>query len=91
LEKEIGSLEVGKRADIITLDSERAAMVPLLSERPQSLYAQVVFAASGADVSDVFVDGECLLRNRMEQRVNHKDILTQAQDMASFFVKRNGL
>ncbi|MHC1770656.1 MAG: amidohydrolase family protein [Flexilinea sp.] len=91
LEKEIGSLEVGKRADIITLDSERAAMVPLLSERPQSLYAQVVYAASGANVSDVFVDGECLLRNRMEQRVNHKDILTQAQDMASFFVKRNGL
>lgn len=91
LEKEIGSLEVGKRADIITLDTEQASMVPLLGEKPQSLYAQVVYAASGTNVSDVFVDGECLLRNRAEQRVNRKDILTQAQEMASFCLKENGL
>lgn len=91
MEKEIGSLEVGKRADIITLDTNRAVMIPLLDERPASLYSQVVYAASGSNVCDVFVDGECLMKNRQELRVDRQYISKKAQEIARNSIQKNGL
>ncbi len=91
MEKEIGSLEAGKRADIITLDTNRAVMIPLLDERPASLYSQVVYAASGSNVCDVFVDGECLMKNRQELRVDRQYISKTAQEIAKSSIKKNGL
>lgn len=91
MEKEIGSLEVGKRADIITLDTNRAVMIPLLDEKPASLYSQVVYAASGSNVCDVFVDGECLMKNRQELRVDRQYISKKAQEIARNSIQKNGL
>jgi len=91
MEKEIGSLEAGKRADIITLDTNRAVMIPLLDEKPTSLYSQVVYAASGSNVCDVFVDGECLMKNRQELRVDRQYISKTAQEIAKSSIKKNRL
>jgi len=58
MEKEIGSIEVGKRADLIIVDGEQPHLVPLY--HPVS---QIVYAARGSDVTTVVIDGRVVLEN----------------------------
>ena len=52
-----GSLEPGKRADLILVDIA-ACTIPALPPRPDSVYAQIVYAAKSTDVTDVMVNGQ---------------------------------
>lgn len=51
----IGTIEPGKRADLIAVDLDTPAMQPL-----HDVFAQLVHAAAGANVTHTFVDGKCL-------------------------------
>jgi 5-methylthioadenosine/S-adenosylhomocysteine deaminase len=59
LSHQIGSLEPGKRADLIVLNTRRPHLTPLY--HPES---HLVYAACGNDVSHVFVDGNLVVKNR---------------------------
>jgi 5-methylthioadenosine/S-adenosylhomocysteine deaminase len=59
LEKEIGSLEPGKRADLISLDLNEIGWAPAAA---QDVYTSLVYSVSGMHVRDVMVDGQWLLR-----------------------------
>ena len=52
LHDEIGSLEPGKRADIVLVDTRRPGLTPLYS-----VYSHLVYAARGSDVTTVLVNG----------------------------------
>jgi len=56
LEKEIGSLEPGKKADLILVDAEGARALPLYDP-----YAQIVYALKGSDVRTSLIDGKVVL------------------------------
>jgi 5-methylthioadenosine/S-adenosylhomocysteine deaminase len=58
LEEQIGSLEVGKRADLVVVSGEPASMVPLYDP-----YSHLVYAARGAEVRLTVVDGRILYRD----------------------------
>ena len=58
LDRDIGSLEVGKRADLIVVDRDR----PHLAPGPEP-YSTIVYAARGSDVRTTIVDGEVLVRD----------------------------
>jgi 5-methylthioadenosine/S-adenosylhomocysteine deaminase len=75
MEKEIGSLEVGKRADLITLRLTGANAVPLYN-----VYSQMVYALKGSDVGDVMVNGRVLLRGRQPLTLNSAAILAKARE-----------
>jgi 5-methylthioadenosine/S-adenosylhomocysteine deaminase len=60
LEDEIGSLEAGKRADLIALDLDEVGWSPASG---QHVYAALVYAVTGQHVRDVMVEGEWLYRN----------------------------
>lgn len=75
-QNEIGSLEVGKQADVLVLDSKR-----LLPDRSNPLY-RCVYEASGGDVRDVFVKGALRLRNRTPVGINEQAILQEADRIA---------
>lgn len=70
LEELIGSLEAGKAADITAVDMGELAMQPLYN--PAS---QLVYTHAGQAVSHVWVEGKSLLRNRMLQTLNEREIL----------------
>jgi 5-methylthioadenosine/S-adenosylhomocysteine deaminase len=74
LEKELGTIEVGKKADIIVLDQESPHMVPLYN--PQS---SLVYAANGSDVKDVIVNGRILLKNRNFQTLDPNEIMERVR------------
>lgn len=91
MENEIGSLEAGKRVDIIALGLDRANMLPMRSEDPETIYSQIIYSASGANVTDVFVDGERLLKDRVPVRVDKEGILRQAQEASLLWGRNAGM
>lgn len=91
MEREIGSLEVGKRADIICLDPSRSALVPLHRHHRDNIYSMIVYSASGSDVCDVLVGGEWLLKDRKTTRVDRSLIHAQATASARNLMKAAGL
>ncbi len=75
MEKEIGSLETGKRADLITIRLNGANAVPLYN-----VYSQMVYALKGSNVRDVMVNGRILLRGRQPLTLNSAEILAKARE-----------
>jgi 5-methylthioadenosine/S-adenosylhomocysteine deaminase len=59
LEKQVGSLEPGKKADLIGLDLERPHLTPLYN-----IYSHLVYAASAADVTLTIINGRVVMRDR---------------------------
>jgi len=59
-----GSLEAGKRADLITVDLDRLHNVPAFHRDPTGIYSQIVYAAKSTDVVDVMCNGRWLMRQR---------------------------
>ena len=59
LDKMIGSIETGKRADVIAIRLDAPHAVPMYN-----VYSQLVYALKGSDVSDVMVNGRAIVRDR---------------------------
>lgn len=72
LEHEIGSLETGKKADIILIDLHKLHLSPYLTEDYANIAANIAFSANGADVDTVIVNGDTrvLHRNLLSQDIN---------------------
>jgi 5-methylthioadenosine/S-adenosylhomocysteine deaminase len=77
LEKEIGTLEKGKKADIIVLDLGSPHLVPLY--HPVST---LVYSASGSDVRHVMVNGRLLLKDRRFLTIDPEEIMARVQEIS---------
>ena len=77
-----GSLEVGKKADLILVDIDTLHNSPHFRNDPNSIYAQFVYAAKSTDVTDVMVDGKWLMRDQELLTVDIDKLLPQAQTLA---------
>ena len=74
LHDRIGSLEPGKRADIVLLDTRRAGLTPLYN-----VYSHLVYAARGSDVSTVLVNGRVVVRDREVLTVSETEVTARAR------------
>jgi 5-methylthioadenosine/S-adenosylhomocysteine deaminase len=79
MERDIGSLEPGKKADVILVDLRKAWLQPL---RTENLVANLVYNANGGDVSHVFVDGELLVSDGKLSRFDEGELFDEAQKVA---------
>jgi len=77
-----GSLEPGKRADLILVDTSPLHNSPRFERDPNGAYAQVVYASKSTDVTDVMVNGQWLMRERRLLTLNETDLLQQAASYA---------
>ncbi len=73
MEKEIGSLEEGKRADLITITLAHPNSVPLYN-----VYSQIVYATKAGDVEDVFINGRQIVSARHVLTLNQQEIYQKA-------------
>ncbi len=74
MEKEIGSLEPGKRADLVIVDLSASHLTPMYN-----LYSHLVYATKASDVTDTIVNGRVLMRNRRLLTLNEEAIKTLAR------------
>lgn len=77
-----GSLEVGKRADLILVDTNPLHNTPRFKRDPMAAYAQLVYAAKSTDVTDVMVNGKWLMRERALLTLDEKALIAQARELA---------
>ena len=87
-----GSLETGKRADLILVDISTLHNTPRFRRSLDGIYAQLVYAAKSNDVSDVMINGKWVLRKRELLTLNLPDIVEKsqiyAQKIDTFLVNR---
>lgn len=81
--EDLGSIEVGKKADLIAVDLNRPHLVPRLMSLRKWL-----LTGSGADVNDVFVDGQWVLKDREPVRVSSAKVLADGHAEAVATIKR---
>jgi cytosine/adenosine deaminase-related metal-dependent hydrolase len=86
LEDEIGSLEPGKKADVILIDMFKPHLVP--ANMPVH---RVTYFANGNDVDTVIVDGEVLMENRKVRTVNEAEVIKLAEKAIKDAIERTGL
>ncbi len=72
MEERIGSIEVGKQADLIAIDLKKPHLSPI-----HDIFALLVFAAGRGDVTDVWVDGERVIQAGSSVRVKVDELLSR--------------
>jgi 5-methylthioadenosine/S-adenosylhomocysteine deaminase len=87
LEKEVGSLEEGKRADVTVVDVRGLHMVPT----PANVLGVLVYAARSTDVSHVVIDGELVLKDRQLLTLDAGQVAENARRHAARIVERADL
>lgn len=78
LEEKIGSLEVGKMADLIILELDAPHLVPRYD-----IYSLLVYSAKASDVVDTIVNGKILMRNRQLKTLNLQQVIAEARQIAA--------
>lgn len=87
LDSEIGSLEVGKRADVAVIKLNRIHSFPRLSDVASTL----VYSSQPSDVAHVLVDGKPLLADGKLVTIDEKELLDDVEVEASALLKRAGI
>ncbi len=75
MEKEIGSLETGKKADIVLISLDEPNAVPMYD-----IYAQIAYALKGSDVETVVIGGRIVMRDRKLLTVNEEQAMAKARE-----------
>ncbi len=86
MEDQIGSLEVGKRADLIVIDIERVALAPA-----QTVISNLVYSNDPAAVRDVYVDGELVVHDGNHRHLDYRSVIDGARTALGRLLGRTGL
>jgi 5-methylthioadenosine/S-adenosylhomocysteine deaminase len=88
----IGSLESGKRADLIVVDEKGVHALPRFETTGQNVYSRLVYSTKSTDVCHVMVNGRMLMRDRELLTVDEESALSEARDLSTkvnvFFIER---
>jgi 5-methylthioadenosine/S-adenosylhomocysteine deaminase len=77
-----GSIEVGKRADVIVMDADTLHNAPHFDRDPNAIYSRIVYAGKSTDVQHVLCNGRWLMRDRELLTLNEQSLKAQAQEYA---------
>jgi 5-methylthioadenosine/S-adenosylhomocysteine deaminase len=87
-----GSIEPGKRADLILVDLDEIHNAPYFRRDINSIYAQIVYAAKSTDVTDVMINGKMVMQNHQITTLQEGDLIRQSIDYAkkidAFLIQR---
>ena len=84
LDKLTGSIEVGKQADLIVIDTQTPHLTPIY--HPES---HIVYTAKSSDVRDVVVDGCILVKDRKVLSLDVEEIMAKVREIAGHIKKQN--
>lgn len=84
LEREIGSIEVGKKADLVLFDFKQANTTPI--NRPHS---QIVYCSKSHNVQTVIIDGKIVMENRKMKTVDEIKVIKRTNETMLDLIKRS--
>ena len=82
-DKEIGSIEIGKKADIVLMDMDKPHLYPL-----HNIVSSLAYSAQGSDVDTVIVDGNIIMENREMKTLDVEKIIFNAEKSAKSLINR---
>jgi len=83
IDEAAGSLEIGKKADLILIDVDKPHLTPM-----HDLYASLVYAARGSDVDTTIVDGKILMENRKVKTLDEDEVIEKGRETALDLISR---
>jgi 5-methylthioadenosine/S-adenosylhomocysteine deaminase len=86
LDKEIGSIEQGKRADIVIVDLDDLNQTPYYN-----IYSDLVYSAKASDVRTVIIEGRVVMRDRRLLTLNEETIKAEARKYRERIVQSVGI
>ncbi|ELZ06432.1 amidohydrolase [Natrialba chahannaoensis JCM 10990] len=90
IDDRVGSLEAGKRADLVVLDLDHPSTAPVVSEPLQTAVPNLIYGANAGLVDTVVVDGEVVLENGAVTTVDEGAVLESANERAAVVFDRAG-
>jgi len=75
LDKEIGTVEIDKKADLIIIDVNKPHLYPI-----NDIVTNLVYSANGADVESVIIDGKIVMNNRNVLTINENEVLEKVKN-----------
>jgi 5-methylthioadenosine/S-adenosylhomocysteine deaminase len=87
LDQEIGSVEVGKRADVVIVDLDRLHSSPQLED----IISALVYSAQSSDVRSSIIDGRVVMRAGELLTLDEKAVIADANREAGNLNRRSGL
>jgi 5-methylthioadenosine/S-adenosylhomocysteine deaminase len=82
LDKEIGTIEEGKKADIIFIKTDKIHLCP-----ENDVCSNIVYSANGADVEKVMIDGKIVMQNRKMTNLDEKEVMRRVKKIAKRLCK----
>jgi cytosine/adenosine deaminase-related metal-dependent hydrolase len=86
MQSEVGSIKVGKMADLVLIDLRKPHLVPF-----RDVVSNIVYSAMGSDVDTVLVGGRVLLREGKALTLNEERIMSEAQRHQDGLISRSGI
>ena len=77
-EKEIGSLEIGKKADMIFIDLNHANTTPYYN-----IYSLLVYSLNGTEIADVMINGKFVMKDKQLLTIDEKEVYIKAKEISS--------
>jgi len=90
-DNEIGSIEKGKKADIILVDLKKPHLTPILRKPKFNVVSLLVYSAVGSDVDTMIVNGKIIMLHRKILTLNEAKIIEDAQVAAEELIERTGV
>ncbi|AEG17132.1 amidohydrolase family protein [Methanobacterium paludis] len=84
LENGIGTIEVGKKADIVLVDMKTPSLTPF-----RNPVSHLVYSANGADVDTVICNGEMLMKNRELQTIDEASVISLAEEASQDLLSKS--
>jgi 5-methylthioadenosine/S-adenosylhomocysteine deaminase len=78
-DREIGSIEVGKRADLAVVSLKGAHATPFY---PETVIGCLVYSSRGSDVRATIIDGQVVMTDGVVRTVDEADVVARAQESA---------
>ncbi|MGA2973349.1 MAG: amidohydrolase [Candidatus Bathyarchaeia archaeon] len=83
LQDQIGSIETGKKADLVIVNMQKPHLTPTFNP-----VSHLVYAAEGSDVETTIIDGKIVMENRVVKSLNEEKIIRDANEHATKLLKR---
>ena len=89
-----GSIQVGKKADVVLVNLDALHLQPYFLRDPESIYSRLVYAAKSTDVTHVMVNGKWLMVDKKLETIDEAPLVKAAEEYArkidAFLIEREG-